>query len=171
MCVVYHYQMLFFALWQLQIAGEMAAMNQPQGGNQSQSNPGLGQFHLGAASYGDPFEDLRNLAVEQLRGSDGRFFAEGFIPRAALPSLSDGPDGMLMITDNTQFSWAWGSFNPEMRAALDDAISSDIVSQLQDIAKGQTGDAKKALLDFAAYLDDRKTSALEEAIGSKAGGN
>ncbi len=155
---------------QMELQGATAGMSGNQNNNPLQSKS-PSSYHLGAVSSGNPAEAERNLVVEQLRLPDGRFAAERFVPQAALPSIVGEQDGMLVMEQNTQFNWQWGNFNPEMREALDQAVVSDVVSQLQTLAKDQDKDAKKALLDFAKYLEDHKTAALEEAIGSKAGGN
>jgi hypothetical protein len=76
----------------------------------------------------------------------------------------------------------WGTLDPILRAALDDAVRSDISSELRKKTAG-VGDsdgvvkklgmvihARKALLEFCDYLEANGTRALEEAIEVKATG-
>ena len=85
------------------------------------------------------------------------FAAERYIPRAA-------------TTGNVTMTWQWGSFNAEMRKAVDEAIKDDVASTLSDKAKEQTDSNKKAALeDFAAHLKAEGIKAIEAALGVTAG--
>jgi hypothetical protein len=85
------------------------------------------------------------------------FAAERYIPRAA-------------TTGNVTMTWQWGSFNAEMRKAVDEAIKDDVADTLSDKAKEQTDSNKKAALeDFAAHLKAEGIKAIEAALGVAAG--
>ncbi len=87
------------------------------------------------------------------------FAAEGYIPKVDTTA------------SNVTMDWQWGSFNKEMRAAVDDAIKTDVADTLSDKAKEQTDDNKKAALeDFAAHLKAEGIKAIEAALGAPAGG-
>jgi hypothetical protein len=86
------------------------------------------------------------------------FAAERFIPHADYAA------------GNVTMDWQWGTFNAEMRAAVDDAIKTDVADTLNDKAKDQSNaDKKAALEDFAAHLKADGIKAIEAALGVPAG--
>jgi hypothetical protein len=71
---------------------------------------------------------------------------------------------------NVAMDWHWGSFNAEMRAAVDKAIKEDVADALKDKADEQTdNNIKDALNDFVQHLKSVGIGAIEKAIGKPAG--
>jgi hypothetical protein len=72
---------------------------------------------------------------------------------------------------NVSFNWQWGSFNHDMRKAVDATVKGKIVNKLLEIADAQTNGIKKKLLtEFAQYLYEDGIRAIEGAISVPAGG-
>ena len=87
------------------------------------------------------------------------FAAEQYIPRVDPAS-----------TTNAVLPWQWGSFNAEMRAAVDAAVRLEIVPTLRGKASAIADkDARAALLKYCTQLDSLATAAIEQAIHAKAG--
>lgn len=86
------------------------------------------------------------------------FVAERFVPRE-----DPGAGNAAMV-------WEWGSFNGEMRSAVQAAIRGEVVGVLRDRAHSQTdANVRDALNDFATHLDLQNIQAIEAAIGATAG--
>ncbi len=71
---------------------------------------------------------------------------------------------------NVALIWQWGSFNAEMRSAVQMAIRHEIVATLRERARLQTdANVRDALNDFATHLDLQGIQAIESAVGVPAG--
>jgi len=105
----------------------------------------------------DRVEDCTNAFVNRYRP----FAAERFVPRE---------DTGAPVSPNASFAWEWGSFNADMRSAVDDAVTGEIANTLADIARGQSdANVRAALNDFVAHLRAQGVRALEAATGTAAG--
>jgi len=70
---------------------------------------------------------------------------------------------------NPVLLWQWGSFNAQMKNAVDTAIRSRIVPELRAKALANSDqNVRDALTDFADHLNSNGIAAIEVAMGSSA---